>query len=204
MNSPACIMHLRGRRNRPTKHRDERKAMTLTDPAYSVASGPGGISRAVRVVAMFIVLLGTLAACGDSTPDPTTAVLTLRSTTQINPNASGQPAPVVVRIYELKATSIFDSAEFTELFYSDQATLGGDMLGRKEIEIAPGQQLDQTVTLSGETRFIGFVAGYRDLTNATWRGKIAIEPEEENSILITVDALSINAKIPEGSWWNIF
>jgi len=151
------------------------------------------------------VLLAVLAACsGSSTPDPTTAGLTLQATAQVNPNAAGQPAPVVVRIYELKATSVFDSAEFSQLFYDDRATLGGDMLDRKEVEIAPGQTVERNDTLSSETRYLAFVAGYRDLSNATWRTKVAVESETDNTILVTIDALSINAKIVESAWWDIF
>lgn len=184
--------------------------MTMTDRAGT--SAPTGraslfrsLGRGLSRAMVPVVAAAILAACsGSSTPDPTTAGLTVQATEKINPNAAGTASPVVVRIYELKATSVFDTAEFSQLFYDDQATLGGDMLDRREIEIAPGQTIERTDTLSSETRYLGFIAGYRDLSNATWRGKVSIESETDNTVLVTVDALSISAKIVESSWWNIF
>lgn len=168
-------------------------------------SGFRGIGRYARLSAAALLAAVMLSACsGSSTPDPTTAGLTIQATDKINPNASGTASPVVVRIYELKATSTFDTAEFSQLFYNDQATLGGDMLDRREVEIAPGQTVERTDTLSSETRYLGFIAGYRDLSNATWRGKVPVQSETDNTILVTVDALSLNSKVIESSWWNIF
>lgn len=161
--------------------------------------------RHARLTLATATVVALMSACsGSSTPDPTTAGLTIQATDKINPNAAGTASPVVVRIYELKATSTFDTAEFSQLFYDDQATLGGDMLDRREVEIAPGQTIERTDTLSSETRYLGFIAGYRDLSNATWRGKVPVQSETDNTILVTVDALSINSKVVESSWWNIF
>lgn len=175
--------------------------MTVSDRAATYAATPGRLRSLLFVVVSTVVL----AACsGSSAPDPTSAGLTVQATARINPNSQGQPSPVVLRIYELKATSVFDTAEFSQLFYNDQATLGGDMLNRRELELAPGQTVERTDTLSSETRFLGFVAGYRDLSNATWRARVPVESETDNAILVTVDALSINSKIIESSWWNIF
>ena len=158
-----------------------------------------------RLSVLSVAALVLLSACsGNSAPDPTSAGMTIQATDNINPNVAGTPSPVVVRIYELKSTSTFDTSEFSQLFYNDQATLGGDMLNRREVEIAPGQTVERTDTLSSETRYLGFIAGYRDLSNATWRGKIPIASETSNTVLVTVDALSINSKIVESSWWNIF
>lgn len=164
-----------------------------------------GLARYARLYLATVLAAVLVSACSNSSvPDPTTAGLTIQATDTVNPNASGTASPVVLRVYELKTTSIFDTAEFSQLFYDDQATLGGDMLDRREIEIAPGQTIERTDTLSSETKYLGFIAGYRDLSNATWRSKVPVQSETDNIILVTVDALSINSKVVESSWWNIF
>jgi len=160
--------------------------------------------RAWRPGALAIFLAGLLAGCGDSTPDPTTMTLTITTTKNLNPNSAGDPAPVVLRVYELKASSTFDGAEFSELFYDDRKTLGGDMLDRHEYEIAPAKSIDKAETISGDTKYVGFIAGYRDISKATWRAKVPIEAETDNPITVTVDALSMTAKIVESSWYDIF
>ena len=42
------------------------------------------------------------------------------------------PSPVVLVLYELAEPSGFEGAEFNQLFYNDQQTLGGEALIRQE------------------------------------------------------------------------
>jgi len=161
------------------------------------ATGPGA-----RWFALAVAIL--LSACGSSTPDPTTVAMTITATTSINPNSVSEPAPVVLRIYQLKSDSTFNAAEFSELFYSDRKVLGGDLLGQKEYNVKPGDKLVYDDTVSPETRYIGVVAGFRDIENATWRVIKPVTPEGDNELIVNVDSLAVSLKQPSSSWWQIF
>ncbi|MEQ8396010.1 type VI secretion system lipoprotein TssJ [Thalassobaculum sp.] len=152
------------------------------------------------VFAAVLVLVG----CGSSTPDPTTVSMTIAATGSINPNSSSEPSPVVLRIYQLKSDSAFKAAEFSEIFYSDRKVLGGDLLGQKEFNVKPGGKLTYDDTVSPETRYIGIVAGFRDIDNATWRVIEAATPENQNAFTVSVDSLSVSLQRPSSSWWKIF
>lgn len=159
----------------------------------------GGPARAAAFVAIL-----SLVGCGSSTPDPTLVAMSIAATASINPNSSSEPSPVVLRIYQLKSDSAFKAAEFSELFYNDRKVLGGDLLGQKEYNVKPGDKLTYDATVSPETRYIGVVAGFRDIDNATWRAIEQAVPEGENSWLLNVDSLSVAFKKPSSSWWQLF
>ena len=89
------------------------------------------------------------------------------------PNSASEPSPVVLRVYQLKSDSAFHTAEFADIFYDDRKVLGSDLLGRKEFDLKPGVQVAYNDTISHEARYIGVIAGFRDIKSATWR---VIEP----------------------------
>jgi type VI secretion system protein VasD len=159
----------------------------------------GGWAK-VAIVATALVLAG----CGSSTPDPTTVAMTINATSSINPNSDSEPSPVVLRIYQLKSDAAFNAAEFSEIFYNDRKVLGGDLLGQKEFNVKPGDSLTYDDTVSPETRYLGIVAGFRDIDNATWRLIESAAPESENNLLFNVDTLSVSFQRPSSSWWRIF
>lgn len=159
----------------------------------------GGLAGAATVAAAL-----SLGACGSSTPDPTTVAMSITASSSINPNSSSEPSPVVLRIYQLKSDSAFKAAEFSELFYGDRKVLGADLLGQKEYNVKPGDKLTYDDTVSPETRYIGVVAGFRDIDNATWRAVEPATPESENALIVNVDTLSVAFKRPSSSWWQIF
>ncbi len=159
----------------------------------------GGWTRSAAITAAL-----ALAACGSSAPDPTTVAMSIAATGSINPNSVSEPSPVVLRVYQLKSDAAFKAAEFSELFYGDRKVLGGDLLGQKEFNVKPGDKIAYDDTVSPETRYIGVVAGFRDIENATWRAIEPATPEEANTLILNVDTLSVAFQRPSSSWWNIF
>jgi type VI secretion system protein VasD len=123
--------------------------------------------------------LSTLTGCGSS---PTRIEANIVAAADLNPDYSGQASPLVVRLYQLKSPVAFNNASFFALYDSDAAALGDDLKGREEIELKPGDNLEIERELQPETRFIGLLAGYRDIENASWRA-VAEVPEGETTDL---------------------
>ena len=113
----------------------------------------------------------TLAACAKPPPPPvvTPVRLALVGGSDLNPDARGRASPVMVRVYALKTTASFDSADFFALFEKDTATLGADLHQREETLLRPGERKLLTFTLPAEVTSLGILAAYRDLARATWR-----------------------------------
>jgi type VI secretion system protein VasD len=112
------------------------------------------------------------------------ASLTLAAATDANPDASGRPSPVVVRIYQLRNDAAFNAAEFFALYDDEQKALGPELLTRDEFTLTPAERRTLDVTLSPETRFVGAIAAFRDIRNAQWR---AIIPAPRTGMQVDVD-----------------
>ncbi|OMH38683.1 type VI secretion system lipoprotein TssJ [Motiliproteus sp. MSK22-1] len=122
---------------------------------------------------------------------PTRLELQAKASEDINPAADGSAAPLVILIYELSAKSKFESSDFFSLYAEKPATLGDEMIARVEQNIMPGQELTINRELKPETKFIGLVAAFRDIDNASWRLIAPIEATEKNRIKINLDKNSM-------------
>jgi type VI secretion system protein VasD len=132
-----------------------------------------------------------LSACASGPPKADKARMTLKAEAQINPDATGRPSPIVVRVYQLKSEEKFAAADFFALFDDDQKALGGDLLGREEAELTPGEAREMQFAVSRDAKFVGVMAAFRDIRNSRWR---VIQPAPKKGWLDVFgkDALTVN------------
>jgi len=111
---------------------------------------------------------------------------------QASVRSSGRPSPIVVRIYQLRGDTEFNNAEFFALYERDKETLGASLIGRDEKTLFPGQQIEIDLPLSGEARFVGAVAAYREIGASRWRAEIG---RPEKSLLKVLATQRINISV---------
>lgn len=116
----------------------------------------------------------------------------------LNPDLNNRPSPLVIRLYELKTPDIFTSADFFSLYAKADEVLGTGLLDQVELIIKPGEQRSLERTLNPETRYLGLLAAYRDLDNATWRTVIKISPQTTRTIRVELGRKSITARPATG------
>jgi type VI secretion system protein VasD len=126
------------------------------------------ITTRVRPTAVLALVLAVLAGCA-SQPKPTPARITLVAAADVNPDIEGHPAPIVVRIYELKEEGGFNSTDYFRLIDREQEALGSSLIAREEYELQPGESRTWELKIPPEARFLGAAAGFRDLTNSHWK-----------------------------------
>ena len=95
----------------------------------------------------------------------------------VNPDPSGQPAPVLVRVYELSSDEVFNGVDFFTLFDHEQAVLGAALLRVRSFQLVPGQAVDISGQSDPRTQFVGVVAAVRDLDRARWRATAPLPPK---------------------------
>jgi type VI secretion system protein VasD len=144
-------------------------------------------SAAFAFVAIGILLV----ACGSSPPKPDKARMTFVAQPIVNPDANGRPSPIVVRVYQLKSDDKYTGADFFALFDDDQKVLGADLLGRDEVELAPGESREVQFVVSGDAKFVGVLAAFRDIRNSRWRA-IQRAPKKGLLNLVKKDAITIS------------
>jgi len=115
-------------------------------------------------------LLALLGACAAPAPPPPTRIAgRIEAATPLNPGPDGGSLPLRVRLYELKNPGLFQSADFFSVWDNAPAKLGADLLGTEDYTLHAGAQQPFERTLDPQTRYVGFVAAYRDLNGAVWR-----------------------------------
>jgi type VI secretion system protein VasD len=112
------------------------------------------------------------------------ASMSLAASKEVNPDASGRPSPVVVRVYQLRNDAAFNGAEFFALYDDEQKALGPEFITRDEFVLAPAESRTLDVTLAPEARFVGAIAAFRDIRNAQWR---SIVPAPKKGLSVAVE-----------------
>ena len=110
-----------------------------------------------------------LAACGAPPPPPAVLNLTIIGGKDQNPDPSGQPLSVSVRLIELGASAAFERADFFAISEREQQTLGPDDLGSQEFVLRPGESRTVSRELKKGAQFVGITVGFRDIDRARWR-----------------------------------
>jgi type VI secretion system protein VasD len=162
-----------------------------------------------------VLLLGTaaLASCSwlfgkkdeEKKPEPKEAAMkpppgakleiTVAASPLINPDLDGRPSPVVVRFYQLGSEEAFKQADFTQLYESDEKTLGKSLLGKLDTILPPGGiQVFSIAKVNPETTFIGVVVGFRKFDGAKWRADYAMQGKSETKIRCNISHLAVELK----------
>ncbi|MDO7896640.1 type VI secretion system lipoprotein TssJ [Pseudomonas citrulli] len=141
----------------------------------------------------FLMTLG-LSGCAAWSPFSTMTKLhlTLAASDQLNPDLHGRPSPVVVRLFELRHPVAFENADFFSLYERAKDTLSTDLVASEELELRPGDSVELRLGLTGDGRYLGMLAAYRDLPHTRWRYTLAVAPAQltEASLTLTQDGIA--------------
>jgi type VI secretion system protein VasD len=104
---------------------------------------------------------------GETTPAPVD--LTVTAAARLNPDDSGQSLPTVIRVYQLKATSRAEAAQFEDIYRRDKEVLGEDLLQVDEVVLSPGETARKTVASDKGARAVMVVGVFRKPSGNGWR-----------------------------------
>jgi len=144
-----------------------------------------------------------LASCAAKPPEDVEIKGSIEAVDSVNPNSLGRPSPLLVKVFQLGARDKFEAAEYFDLSDAAEATLGPDMLGVQSVMLAPGERRPYEGEFDPQTRFIGVIAGYREIHQAQWRSIIEM-PEKSilklmkrGGITIKADSLAISISVED-------
>jgi type VI secretion system protein VasD len=121
------------------------------------------------------------------------ASMTLATSADSNPDATGRPSPIVIRVYQLRAEGAFTGADFFPLFDDSEKVLGPELVTRDEYVMAPGERRSIDVTFARDARFVGVLAAFRDVRNAQWRAVVAVP---KGSLTVSVERARVAVSSP--------
>ncbi|MCQ8130764.1 type VI secretion system lipoprotein TssJ [Methylomonas rivi] len=140
---------------------------------------------------VFLVLLTALlpGCAGDPPvqpppPPPTIVNLQIETSADLNADINGNGAPVMLRIYELREQSNFNSADFFAIFNDEKATLAADLARKQELLLQPGESKSLTLNPADDVQTIGLFAGFRQLDSAQWRAVASVKAHQTQTVNI--------------------
>jgi type VI secretion system protein VasD len=143
-----------------------------------------------------LLLALLVAGCGaPKVPTPVPIDGVLAADAGVNPDISGRPSPVTVKVYQLHASGSFESSDFFALYNQAAAVLGADLVASTDIIVRPGESKKFGQEIDPRTRFVGIVAGFRDIQNASWRALVPVPAKDlsEQRLEVTVKDLTAGA-----------
>jgi type VI secretion system protein VasD len=134
--------------------------------------------------------LALLVRCG-SPPPPPVLMLTIQAGADQNPDPAGHPTPVAIRIYELASAAAFERADEFALIERQAEVLGADFVASDEVLMVPGERRTIARELKPNTRFIGAIALFRAIDQATWRVVMPAAPNGPTRMSLATRSLQL-------------
>jgi len=127
-------------------------------------------------------------------PPPPVLRVDVTAAANANRGPAGQALPIVVRVFELKAQGAFSGAAFFSLYDQESKTLGGELIAREELTLAPGQTRQIVKPLDPQTRYLGVLGAFREIDRATWRALVPLVIGKDNNLDVAVGANAIRVQ----------
>jgi len=129
-----------------------------------------------------ICLLLLLSNCAMFKPIPNSLSILINTSSDLNPDSDGRSSPIVLRVYELSNDKAYKEKDFFDLFDKDKESLATALVKKSEMELNPNESRKLDITLDSKTKFIGFLAAYRDIDSAKWREVAKVIPKKPSGI----------------------
>ena len=118
---------------------------------------------------------------------------------KINPDESGTPLSIVVRLYLLKDKEAFSQLGFDKITSgkSDIEIFGDSLIERSEVVLIPGAPFKSDKQLDAATKYLGVVAMFRQPDTNSWRYLLSADEIRRNGLNFQVENCYI--KITKGT-----
>ncbi|WP_150304256.1 type VI secretion system lipoprotein TssJ [Pseudomonas saliphila] len=117
--------------------------------------------------------------------------LSLESSNKLNPDLNGRPSPVVLHLIELKHPVAFENADFFSIYQHPRETLTPDFIRLEELEMRPGERRSVKFSVAEDSRYLGILAAYRDLSGGEWQTVIPLRAKKKHNVSLYLDERGI-------------
>ncbi len=115
----------------------------------------------------------------------------ITSSQDLNPDQTGRPSPVVVRLYSLVSPSNFENSDFVALYQNAPEILGSDFLRMEEKNFEPSEKFEAQLQFTKQANFIGIMVAFQDIEQSKWRMVLPLEKGDHNYLSLSLNANSI-------------
>ncbi len=124
-----------------------------------------------------LLVVSIAAGCGPAAPPPEEpkpcdkqiVTLDIYGAGNINPNESGNPRPVVVRLYQLQSDLNLQNARYDDVLLRAEEVLGKDVVKQDDVTVFPTDHLQIKFERIKEAGFLGGVALFHGPKGQSWK-----------------------------------
>ena len=113
----------------------------------------------------------------------------------INPDENKRASPLFVRLYELKSPTVFQKADFIDLYEHDAAVLGADFVNKQVLKpLSPGLNRTDNFVLKNGATTIGLYVEFSQYRGANYKISFPIVEHSltKNEVTIKVSGTDIS------------
>ncbi len=147
-------------------------AALLSQPLYRRISA----CVASSLVAGSAIAVSVASGCSAPLPpeepkpcDKQIVTLDLYAASNVNPNESGNPRPVVVRLYQLTSELNLQNARYDDVLLRSDEVLGKDVMKVDEVTVFPTDHLQVKFERMKEAAYLGGVALFHGPKGQSWK-----------------------------------
>ena len=127
-------------------------------------------------------------------PPPTLVSMAVKAAPDVNPDLSGAPQPVRVRVFQLTSPDRLTQATYFQLDKDPKAALADTFKAVDEKVLRPGETWSYRAKPDDAVRFVGVVASYQDIDHASWRALKDIQRNATTFLDADVGAKAVTIK----------
>lgn len=121
--------------------------------------------------------------------------MSVQAVNYLNPSLNDLPEPITITAFELKLPNQFKQASYNDLMFNATQTLGSDLIDKESFVIRPSEANHYVINLSSDVKYVGLVASYRQIDQATWREVIQIPDPNSGKLKMLHSNSSISVAI---------
>lgn len=149
---------------------------------------------------VLLALALALGACsggkkGPEPPKPASLTLAATASKDLNPDGTGRPSPLIVRLYALRNSAAFDGADFFALYDKGEQVLAADIVTKEELMLHPGETLSVNREYPPDVQVLAIIGGFYDVEHASWRSTTPVHPGQKGTLRIDASAKSLSIEV---------
>ena len=118
-------------------------------------------------------------------------ILTSDGGNQLNPDETGKPLSVVIRVYQLSSLERFSSTDADSLWDDPQKALGNTLIENREITLLPGMGQVDRWPLNKAASYVGVAAFFRSDEDSRWKVAFDANSLRKEGIWFSADGLRV-------------
>lgn len=156
----------------------------------------------------YLAALLALAGCA-SEPEPVVSQYTLhiKSDAALNASSANEANPVIVRLYQLTDTQMFNQLAFIDLYNQDMSLLSANLISKQILPpILPYTTTEQVLDINQATQYLAVLVEFSDYQNSQTKTFSTLPTQDEQYLQLNLQGSKATLEIvtPESSWWQVF